>query len=325
MCVCQKTHFSNDNNKPVLAFDGSGAISGLQSTTFWEISINVQGATAAITEAVKYTEQNLSDSQKLRARINIDAISPAEVDDKIKAIKIGTKQIEDKSITEEKLSPELIVKITTPTAVVDTEMSDESTNAVQNKVIKAYVDAQKSELVAQIQVVSGNLDAVKQDVHDGQERTNAAISGLQTETSLLRADLTGLQGEVTTVKESVSTNTSEIGSLKARVTTVEAKLESIGPDPELVARVSALETTSAEHTGQITGLDGRIATLESKTYEDPRVDELVTTVANHEERITALEEVGGGSSVDLTEIKKTLETHTNEITELKQCVAWSEQ
>lgn len=323
MCVCQKTHFSDDKNKPVLAFDGSGAISGLTSTTFWEISINVQGATEAITEAVKYTEQNLSDSQKLRARLNIGAVSSTEVDDKIKAIKIGTSQISDGSITEDKLSPELIAKITTPTAVVDTEMSDTSTNAVQNKVIKAYVDAQKSELAAQIQLVSGNLDAVKQDVHNEQEKTNAAISGLQEETSSLNANLTGLQEEVTTVKESVSTNSTEIGSLKARVSTVEEAVKNIKPDEGLVDRVTALETASAEHTKQITGLTDRVDALESKT--DPRVDELVTTVADHETRIKSLEETSGGTPVDLTEIKKTLETHSTEITELKQCVAWSEQ
>lgn len=321
MCVCQKTHFSNKENKPVLAFDGSGAISGLQNTTLWDISINVQGATEAINEAVKYTEQNLSDSQKLRARLNIGAVSSAEVDEKIKVIKIGSSQIENKSITEAKLSPELIAKITTPTAVVDTEMSDTSTNAVQNKVIKEYVDAQKSELVAQIQTVSGNLDAVKQDVHNEQEKTSAAITGLQTETGSLKASLTEIQSEVTTVKESVSTNTGEISSLKARVTAVEKSIENIKPDEGLVARVSALETTSTEHTEQITGLSGRVDALEKKTYEDPRVDELVTTVADHETRISALEETGGGSSVDLTEIKKTLSTHTNEITELKQYVA----
>lgn len=319
MCVCQKTHFSKEENKPVLSFDGSGAISGLKNTTFWEISINVQDASEAITKAVKYTEQNLSDSQKLRARLNIGAVSSTEVDEKIEVIKIGTSQISDGSVTEDKLSPELIDKITTPTAVVDTEMSDESTNAVQNKVIKAYVDAQKSELAAQIQLVSRNLDAVKQDVKDERERTNAAISGLQEETSSLKANLTGLQSEVTTVKESVSTNSDEIGSLKTRVTALEDKIENIKPDTELVERVTALETTSTKHTEQITGLGDRITVLEEKT--DPRVDELATTVSDHETRIKSLEETSGGTPVDLTEIKKTLETHTNEITELKQCVA----
>lgn len=321
MCVCQKTHFSNNENKPVLAFDGSGAISGLESTTFWEISINVQGASGAITEAVKYTEQNLSDGQKLRARLNIGAVSSTEVDDKIKVIKIGTSQISDGSVTEAKLSPELIAKITTPTAVIDTEMSDTSTNAVQNKVIKAYVDAQKSDLAAQIQLVSGNLDDVKQDVHDEREKTNAAISSLQEETNSLKANLTGLQEEVTIVKESVSTNGNEIGSLKVRVATVEDSIKNIKPDESLVARVTALETTSTTHTEQISGLSDRVDALENKTYEDPRVNDLVTTVADHETKIAALEEAGGGSSVDLTGIKKTLETHTNEITELKQCVA----
>ena len=74
----------------------------------------VDGASGAITtNAVKYTEQSLTDSQKVQARTNIGA---------------GTSSFSG-SYTDLTNKPE-----------IDKEMSANSTNAVQNKVIKAYVD-----------------------------------------------------------------------------------------------------------------------------------------------------------------------------------------
>ena len=63
---------------------------------------------------VKYTEQTLTEDQKAQARTNIGA---------------GTSSFDGNynSLTNK--------------PVVDTEMKDDSTNAVQNKVIKAYVDS----------------------------------------------------------------------------------------------------------------------------------------------------------------------------------------
>lgn len=240
--------------------------------------MNVQGAVDVANKSVRYDiEQNLTEAQKLRARINIGAVSEKELDNAISAIKIGETQIADEAVTESKLSASLVAKINSPKIIVDTEMSDESTNVVQNKVIKAYVDKQKSDLTAQIQLVSGNLDAVKQDVHDEQEKTNAAI--------------TGLQSEVTTIKENVSTNTDGVSSLKARVTTLEDTVKNIKPDESLVARISTLETTSTEHTEQITGLSGRVAALE-ETSGGSSVDltEVKKTLSTHTTEIEELKQ-----------------------------------
>lgn len=76
---------------------------------------SVDGGTGAVVlNDVKYTEQTLTEDQKAQARMNIGA---------------GTSSFDGNynSLTNK--------------PVVDTEMKDDSTNAVQNKVIKAYVDS----------------------------------------------------------------------------------------------------------------------------------------------------------------------------------------
>lgn len=76
---------------------------------------SVDGETGAVVlNDVKYTEQTLTEDQKTQARTNIGA---------------GTSSFDGNynSLTNK--------------PIVDTEMKDDSTNAVQNKVIKAYVDS----------------------------------------------------------------------------------------------------------------------------------------------------------------------------------------
>lgn len=94
----------------VLSADDVGALA--DDTTFVS---TVDGESGAITtNAVKFIEQTLSEAQKQQARTNIGA---------------GTSSFSG-SYTDLTNKP-----------TVDTTMSDSSENAVQNKVIKAYVDA----------------------------------------------------------------------------------------------------------------------------------------------------------------------------------------
>ena len=87
-------------------------VGALASDTTYVESVDGQSG-AVTTNAVKYTEQTLTDEQKSQARANIGA---------------GTSSFSGKYAD------------LTGLPTVDTTMSADSTNAVQNKVIKAYVD-----------------------------------------------------------------------------------------------------------------------------------------------------------------------------------------
>lgn len=39
MCICEVSHFSNENNKPILKYDAKGNIVGLENTKYWQISL----------------------------------------------------------------------------------------------------------------------------------------------------------------------------------------------------------------------------------------------------------------------------------------------
>lgn len=92
---------------------GTNKITGLGSPEADTDAVTKKYADDSVADVVKYTEQTLEDAQKVQARANIGA---------------GTSSFDGKYTS------------LTDLPTIDTEMKADSENAVQNKVIKAYVD-----------------------------------------------------------------------------------------------------------------------------------------------------------------------------------------
>lgn len=109
----------------------------------------------------------------------------------------------------------------------DTAMSDNSTNPVQNKIIKGYVDNKVSALDTKTSNADSNLssriDALSTRVTTNEGSIASNTSNIASNTS----DITSIEGDITTINSKinttnskVATNTSDINTLKSNVTSL---------------------------------------------------------------------------------------------------------
>lgn len=221
MCVCEVTHFSSESNKPTLKYDEKGNVVGLENTKLWQISL--VGAGGSSNGAVRFdVDQHLEDAHKIRARINIGAVSQEEVattvDDAVSA-----------------LSARILP--------VDEKVSESSTNPIQNKAIKGYVDETAKSLTAQITRVDDRLTDLKDTVGDLKVDTGRIVNEAVTEEKLskdLQAKIT-FDTALSEKSEKAVQNkviTKAINDLSARITPLESAINNIDA---LESRVTTVE------------------------------------------------------------------------------------
>lgn len=90
--------------------------------------------------------------------------------------------------------------ISEPQITIDTEMSDTSENAVQNKVIKSYVDTE-------VNTINGEIDSLGNTVADVENKIN------------------GINTSITTINGNISTIDGEIGQINADITGIKGDLD----------------------------------------------------------------------------------------------------
>lgn len=98
--------------------------------------------------------------------------------------------------------------ISEPQITIDTEMSDTSENAVQNKVIKSYVDTE-------VNTINGEIDSLRNTVTDVENKIN------------------GINTSITTINDNISTIEGEIGQINSDITGIKGDLDgkaSLGGD-----------------------------------------------------------------------------------------------
>lgn len=98
--------------------------------------------------------------------------------------------------------------INEPQITIDTEMSDTSENAVQNKVIKSYVDTE-------VNTINGEIDSLGNTVTDVENKIN------------------GINTSITTINDNISTIEGEIGQINSDITGIKGDLDgkaSLGGD-----------------------------------------------------------------------------------------------
>lgn len=89
--------------------------------------------------------------------------------------------------------------ISEPQITIDTEMSDTSENAVQNKVIKSYVDTEVNTINGEIDSLGGTVADVENKINDintSITTINGNISTIDGEIGQINADITGIKGDL---------------------------------------------------------------------------------------------------------------------------------
>lgn len=109
----------------------------------------------------------------------------------------------------------------------DTAMSDNSTNPVQNKIIKGYVDGKVSALDTKTSNVDSNLSsridalATRVTTNEGSIASNTSnIASNTSDITSIEGDITTINSKINTTNSKVATNTSDISTLKSNVTSL---------------------------------------------------------------------------------------------------------
>ena len=109
----------------------------------------------------------------------------------------------------------------------DTAMSDNSTNPVQNKIIKGYVDSKVSALDTKTSNADSNLSsridtlATRVTTNEGNIASNTSnIASNTSDITSIEGDITTINSKINTTNSKVATNTSDISTLKSNVTSL---------------------------------------------------------------------------------------------------------
>lgn len=109
----------------------------------------------------------------------------------------------------------------------DTAMSDNSTNPVQNKIIKGYVDGKVSALDTKTSNADSNLSsridalATRVTTNEGSIASNTSnIASNTSDITSIEGDITTINSKINTTNNKVATNTSDINTLKSNVTSL---------------------------------------------------------------------------------------------------------
>lgn len=109
----------------------------------------------------------------------------------------------------------------------DTAMSDNSTNPVQNKIIKGYVDSKVSALDTKTSNADSNLSSridalvARVTTNEGSIASNTSnIASNTSDITSIEGDITTINSKINTTNSKVATNTSDISTLKSNVTSL---------------------------------------------------------------------------------------------------------
>lgn len=175
-----------------------------------------------------YAGSRVEEFIKEQLNANSDAIAGVEegLGDLASLDKVATTHIEDGAVTADKLSAEVRESIAAGGGVdilVDTAMSDTSTNAVQNKVIKDYVDTREEAMIKY-------TDDTVQGVADGVQANADSIAALQTKVDAI-PDTSDFVKDGDTV-DALGVNTLQVGgntiTASGTSTVVSGQLKAVG-------------------------------------------------------------------------------------------------
>ena len=190
--------------------------------------------------------------------------------------------------------------------VVDTALSDTSSNPVQNKAVKAAIDA--------INTTSGNqqeaIEALQQDTHTHTNKTvlDGTTASYTTEE---KTKLSGIEDGanktvVDTALSATSTNPVENKAVKAAIDGINEAIETLDGDSHTHANQAVLDATTASYTTAEKTKLGNIEDGANKTVVDTALSETSTNPVENKAVYTAIKGVTD-TNTDLTERVEAIE------------------
>lgn len=174
-------------------------------------------------------------------------------------------------------------------------------STLETKVDKLREDFDKccTEVKASIAAIENRLSTVETRL----DNIDARIANIVTAITEIQNDIRNLTVDINDMQASISTIRSDILTIQTEIANIKVSINSIQTD------VSNLQTTVTNHDNRITALEGEYddlkSTVDQHTTEITQLqgnytnlDKIVTQhtaqITNHENRITALENAGGG-------------------------------
>ena len=190
--------------------------------------------------------------------------------------------------------------------VVDTALSDTSSNPVQNKAVKAAIDA--------INTTSGNqqeaIEALQQDTHTHTNKTvlDGTTASYTTEE---KTKLSGIEDGanktvVDTALSATSTNPVENKAVKAAIDDINEAIETLDGDSHTHANQAVLDATTASYTTAEKTKLGNIEDGANKTVVDTALSETSTNPVENKAVYAAIKGVTD-TNTDLTERVEAIE------------------
>lgn len=139
--------------------------------------------------------------------------------------------------------------ISEPQITIDTEMSDTSENAVQNKVIKSYVDTE-------VNTINGDIDSLGNTVTDVENKIN------------------GINTSITTINGNISTIEGEIGQINTEITGIKGDLNGVALKSDLDNYIPT-QSENETHYSQANNQNGQFSVHISKNGETTDINNLI--------------------------------------------------
>ena len=291
--------------------------------------VDVSADDVHFTSTAGITATNVQDAfEQLETKVNSNTtnISSAQTDIQENANNISTIQQQVSSIiTKNDTQDETLGQLQTNIASIQGEIQD-----LKDSVPTDESFTELTNRVSAVEVKNTTQDTNIKDLQNKDKSQDTLISGLQSNVGTLQSDLdtaeeniSTIQGDITDIKEKNSTQDTSIQALQTSVGNVESDVTKVKGD------ISTLQTTTGQHTTDITGLKKNVSTIEdtvetlntSVGTNTSDISSLKTRVATNENDIDTLQSSVEGINTNITSIEGNIDTVESSVSTLQQTVS----
>ena len=291
--------------------------------------VDVSAEDVHFTSTAGITATNVQDAfEQIETKVNTNTtnIASAQTDIQENANNISTIQQQVSSIiTKNDTQDETLGQLQTNIASIQGEIQD-----LKDSVPTDESFTELTNRVSAVEAKNTTQDTNIKDLQDKDKSQDTLISGLQSSVGTLQSDLdtveeniSTIQGDITDIKEKDSTQDASIKALQTSVGNVELDVTKVKGD------ISTLQTTTGQHTTDITGLKKNVSTIEdtvetlnkSVGTNTSDISSLKTRVATNENNIDTLQSSVEGINTNITSIEGNIDTVESSVSTLQQTVS----
>ena len=291
--------------------------------------VDVSADDVHFTSTAGITATNVQDAlEQIETKVNTNTtnIASAQTDIQENANSISTIQQQVSSIiTKNDTQDETLGQLQTNITSIQGEIQD-----LKESVPTDESFTELTNRVSAVEAKNTTQDTNIKDLQDKDKSQDTLISGLQSSVGTLQSDLdtveentSTIQGDITDIKEKDSTQDASIKALQTSVGNVESDVTKVKGD------ISTLQSTTGQHTTDITGLKKNVSTIEdtvetlnkSVGTNTSDISSLKTRVTTNENDIDTLQSSVEGINTNITSIEGNIDTVEGSVSTLQQTVS----